>query len=89
MANGATPGIRLATDNSVWKEGRLDPMDPDRRARWTTAFDPSSGLYYVQTMESCGIYYKRPASWEAGRGFMGGSSRNAPSSTADRAAGGI
>jgi alcohol dehydrogenase (cytochrome c) len=45
---------------------------------WSTAFDPSSGLYYVQTIESCGIYLKRSMEWEAGRGFMGGSSRNAP-----------
>jgi alcohol dehydrogenase (cytochrome c) len=45
---------------------------------WSTAFDPVSGLYYVQAIESCGVYLKRPVEWEAGRGFMGGSSRNAP-----------
>lgn len=45
---------------------------------WSTAFDSAAGIYYVQAIESCGIYYKRPVEWEAGRGFMGGSSRNAP-----------
>ncbi|MEJ7608588.1 MAG: PQQ-binding-like beta-propeller repeat protein, partial [Bryobacteraceae bacterium] len=45
---------------------------------WSTAFDASSGLYYVQVIESCGVYSKGPVAWEAGRGFMGGSSRNAP-----------
>lgn len=35
-------------------------------------------LFYLQTIESCGIYNKRTMSWEAGRGFMGGSSRIAP-----------
>jgi alcohol dehydrogenase (cytochrome c) len=45
---------------------------------WSSAFDPSSNLMYVQTIESCGIYLKRGGDWEAGRGFMGGSSRNAP-----------
>ncbi len=45
---------------------------------WSTAFDPSSGLYYIQAIESCGVYLKRPVDWQAGRGFMGGSSRNAP-----------
>jgi alcohol dehydrogenase (cytochrome c) len=46
---------------------------------WSAAFDPSSKLYYIQTIESCGIFLKRGGEWEAGRGFMGGSSRNAPS----------
>ncbi|MDQ6699072.1 MAG: PQQ-dependent dehydrogenase, methanol/ethanol family [Acidobacteriota bacterium] len=45
---------------------------------WSTAFDPSSGLYYIQAIESCGVYMKRGGDWQAGRGFMGGSSRNAP-----------
>lgn len=45
---------------------------------WSAAYDASSGLYYIQTIESCGIYSKRTGEWEAGRGFMGGSSRNAP-----------
>jgi alcohol dehydrogenase (cytochrome c) len=51
---------------------------------WSTAFDPGSGLYYVQAIESCGIYLKRPVDWQAGRGFMGGSSRNAPSDLPQR-----
>jgi len=46
---------------------------------WSAAFDPSSSLYYIQTIESCGIFLKRGGEWEAGRGFMGGSSRSAPS----------
>ena len=45
---------------------------------WSAAYDPGSGLFYVQTIESCGIYNKRTMTWEAGRGYMGGSSRNAP-----------
>jgi alcohol dehydrogenase (cytochrome c) len=51
---------------------------------WSTAFDASSGLYYVQTIESCGIYSKRSTEWEAGRSFMGGSSRAAPSDLPQR-----
>jgi alcohol dehydrogenase (cytochrome c) len=45
---------------------------------WSTAFDPGSGLYYIQAIESCGVYLKRSMDWQAGLGFMGGSSRNAP-----------
>ena len=51
---------------------------------WSAAFDPAAGLYYVQTIESCGIYYKRPTDWTAGHGFMGGSSRAAPSDPPQR-----
>jgi alcohol dehydrogenase (cytochrome c) len=32
-------------------------------------------LYYVQTLEDCAIYSKRPVEWAALRGFMGGSTR--------------
>ncbi len=45
---------------------------------WSAAYDASSGLFYLQTIESCGIYNKRTMTWEPGRSFMGGSSRNAP-----------
>jgi alcohol dehydrogenase (cytochrome c) len=51
---------------------------------WSTAFDAASGLYYIQAIESCGIYSKRPVEWEAGRGYMGGSSRAAPSDPPQR-----
>ena len=51
---------------------------------WSAAFDPSSKRYYIQTIESCGIFLKRGGDWEAGRGFMGGSSRNAPSDPPQR-----
>src|SRR5215468_9140837 len=48
---------------------------------WSTAFDPATGFYYVQALESCGIFTRRDAKetkWEAGRGFAGGSSRESP-----------
>jgi alcohol dehydrogenase (cytochrome c) len=44
---------------------------------WATAFDPSSSLYYIQAIESCGVYSKGETDWTAGKGFMGGSSKNA------------
>ena len=45
---------------------------------WSTAFNPATGLYYVQTLESCGVFTKREVEWEAGRGFNGGASRESP-----------
>jgi alcohol dehydrogenase (cytochrome c) len=47
-------------------------------ANWfSTSFNPVMGLYYVQTLESCGIYSKSALEWEAGKAYMGGASRNA------------
>ena len=42
------------------------------------SFNPSTGLYYVQTFEKCGIYTKGDAGeWEAGKSYLGGSQRTA------------
>jgi len=42
-------------------------------ANWfSTSFNPSTGLYYVQTLEKCEILTKTPMEWRAGRGYMGG-----------------
>src|SRR3954447_25786343 len=48
---------------------------------WSTAFVPDTGLYYVQALESCSIYTKKAAEWQAGRGFSGGTVRNSPDET--------
>ena len=32
-------------------------------------------LYYVQTLESCANFVKRPVEWKAGAGYMGGTAR--------------
>jgi alcohol dehydrogenase (cytochrome c) len=45
---------------------------------WSNAYDPATGYYYVQTLESCAIFSKRETPWEAGKGFSGGTSRQSP-----------
>jgi len=51
----------------------------DGATNWfSTSYNPSLGLFYVQTTEGCSIVTKRPAEWEAGRGFQGGNARTAP-----------
>jgi alcohol dehydrogenase (cytochrome c) len=45
---------------------------------WSTSFDPLTGYYYVQTLESCAIFFKGESKWEAGKGFNGGTTREAP-----------
>jgi len=42
---------------------------------FSTAFSPATGLYYVQTLESCSIYTQAPDTWRAGRSYYAGSTR--------------
>ncbi|MSO82135.1 MAG: hypothetical protein EXQ53_02400 [Acidobacteria bacterium] len=51
---------------------------------YSTSFNPVTGLYYVQTNDKCGIFTRTPMEWEAGKGFMGGSFRQAPDEPAQR-----
>jgi alcohol dehydrogenase (cytochrome c) len=45
---------------------------------WSTSYLPQTGLYYVQTLESCGVFTKREEEWTSGRVYMGGGTSNAP-----------
>ena len=45
---------------------------------YSTAFNPETGLYYVQTEDKCGIFTRVDLEWEAGKGYMGGSFAPAP-----------
>jgi alcohol dehydrogenase (cytochrome c) len=52
----------------------------DGATNWfSPSFNPSTGLYYVQTFEKCGVYTKSDAGeWEAGKSYLGGSQHTAP-----------
>lgn len=45
---------------------------------FSPAFNSATGLFYVQTLEKCTIYKKTEESWNAGRSFYGGSTRDVP-----------
>jgi alcohol dehydrogenase (cytochrome c) len=57
---------------------RICPSQHGAANWYSTSYSPVTGLYYVQTLESCNIFVKSPATWAAGRGYMGGSTRQAP-----------
>jgi alcohol dehydrogenase (cytochrome c) len=60
-------------------EGRRVCPSLDGASNWySTSYNPTTNLYYVQTNDKCGIFTKTPMDWEAGKGFMGGSFRPAP-----------
>ncbi|MCP5113189.1 MAG: PQQ-binding-like beta-propeller repeat protein, partial [bacterium] len=45
---------------------------------FSTSYHPATGFYYVQTLEKCNIYFKSPSTWEAGKSYYSGSTRNVP-----------
>jgi alcohol dehydrogenase (cytochrome c) len=69
---------------------RVEGMEPTREgirvcpsltgaSNWySTSYNPTTGLYYVQTEDKCGVFTRVDADWEAGKGFMGGSFAPAP-----------
>jgi alcohol dehydrogenase (cytochrome c) len=57
----------------------------DGASNWySTSFNPTTGLYYVQTNDKCGIFTRENMEWAAGKGFMGGSFKQAPDEPAQR-----
>ena len=50
---------------------------------FSTAFSPATGLYYVQTLESCSIYTQAPDTWRAGGRYYAGSTRQPRESAAE------
>ena len=75
---------------------RVSGMDPspegkrvcpslDGATNWySSSFNPLTNLYYVQANDKCGIFTRTDQEWAAGRGFMGGSFRQAPNEPAQR-----
>jgi alcohol dehydrogenase (cytochrome c) len=61
-------------------EGALVCPAVEGATNWfSTSYNPATKLYYVQTLEKCAIYTKRPAAdWQAGRGYRGGGGRQTP-----------
>jgi alcohol dehydrogenase (cytochrome c) len=51
---------------------------------YSSAYNPSTGLFYVMAVESCNIYTKSDAWWEQGKSFYGGGTRRVPGETSER-----
>lgn len=51
---------------------------------FSTAFSPVTGLYYVQALEKCTVYTRSPSTWQAGRSFYSGSTRNVAGDAAQK-----
>jgi alcohol dehydrogenase (cytochrome c) len=52
---------------------------------FSTAYNPATGLFYVNTLERCAIYTKTGSpEWRAGRGYQGGGGRRATDDKAQK-----
>jgi alcohol dehydrogenase (cytochrome c) len=90
----AKPFVKLLTwAREIGADGRpvtIDGQEPTRdgtricpavegATNWfSTAFHPATGLYYVQTLEKCTIYHRKPETWRAGQSYYGGSTTQVP-----------
>lgn len=71
------PKLRPGYEPTV--EGQLVCPAVAGAANWpSSAFNPSTGLFYMFAEESCNIYTKNDQGWEAGKSFYGGGTRRAP-----------
>ena len=50
----------------------------------SAAYNPQTGLVYVQATEQCDIYTKRPEEWQRGQSFYAGGSRSIPDEPGSR-----
>jgi alcohol dehydrogenase (cytochrome c) len=48
---------------------------------FSTAYNPETGLYYVQTLEKCNIFTRTPEEWQAGRSYYGGATKRVEGET--------
>src|SRR5262245_10389494 len=86
-ASGLTPQGRpmIVPNMEPSLEGKRVCPSLEGSSNWySTSFNPATGLYYVQTNDKCGVFTKLPMDWEAGKGFMGGSFKQAPDEPAQR-----
>jgi alcohol dehydrogenase (cytochrome c) len=82
-ASGLTPQGRpiVVADMEPTREGRRVCPSLEGASNWySAAFSPRTNLFYVQTNDKCGIFTRVDQTWEAGKGFMGGTFAAAPES---------
>jgi len=81
-AKGIAPDGRpmMNPDQTPAAEGKLICPAVEGAANFfSTAYSPHTKLFYVNTLEKCAIYTKRPSGpWTAGRAYVGGGGGRVP-----------
>lgn len=66
--------IKLPNQEPTVKGTKVCPSQDGATNWFSPSFNPTTGLYYLQTFEKCSIYTKSDSGkWEAGKPFLGGS----------------
>ncbi|HTV01423.1 MAG TPA: PQQ-binding-like beta-propeller repeat protein, partial [Luteitalea sp.] len=68
--------VRLPNQDPSPQGTKVCPSQDGATNWFSPAFNPETGLYYVQTFEKCSIYTTRPQGpWVAGKSYLGGMQR--------------
>jgi alcohol dehydrogenase (cytochrome c) len=71
--------VRLPNQSPSAAGTKVCPSQDGATNWYSPSYNPSTGLYYVQTFEKCSIYTKsNQGAWESGKTYLGGSQRTAP-----------
>ncbi len=70
--------VRLPNQEPTTEGAKVCPAVEGGANWFSTSFNPSTGFYYVQTLEKCNLFRKSVMQWQAGRGYQGGSGRQIP-----------
>jgi alcohol dehydrogenase (cytochrome c) len=68
----------LATPEKAANGTKVCPSQDGATNWYSASYLPSTGLYYLQTLEKCDIYTESHAEWERGQGYLGGSQKPVP-----------
>jgi alcohol dehydrogenase (cytochrome c) len=63
---------------------RVCPSQDGATNWYSPSYSPETGLFYMQTLEKCSIYTKRPEEFSIGKEFLGGAQRIDPSKKGQR-----
>jgi alcohol dehydrogenase (cytochrome c) len=70
--------IRLPNQDPSPAGTKVCPSQDGATNWFSPSFNPSTGLYYVQTFEKCSIYTtSKQGDWESGKTYLGGSQKTA------------
>jgi alcohol dehydrogenase (cytochrome c) len=77
--------IKLPNQEPTLAGTKVCPSQDGATNWYAPSFNPTTGLYYVQTFEKCSVYFKSAqGAWEKGRDYLGGTQRTAPDPTPQR-----
>jgi alcohol dehydrogenase (cytochrome c) len=79
------PARQASQPGPLARRHKVCPSQDGATNWFSPSYNPSTGLYYVQTFEKCSIYTKsEQGEWQSGKSYLGGSQRTAPDPKPER-----